>query len=134
MDEHRLSEIPLFASLSRKERKRVAQLADEVDVPAGRELVHEGGFAYEFFVISSGAVEVTRQGEHVTDLGPGDFFGEMAAITDGQRNAAVTTTEPTTAIVMTAHDFRRMAAEMPSVAEAISAKVAERRPPANASS
>ena len=134
MDEKRLSEVPLFASLSKKERKRVAQLADEVDVPAGRELVHEGGFAYEFFVISSGAVEVTRGGEHVADLGPGDFFGEMAAITDGKRNAAVTTTEPTTAIVMTAHDFRRMATEMPAVAEAVSAAVAKRMPPAGASS
>jgi voltage-gated potassium channel len=134
MDEKRLSEIPLFASLSKKERKRVAQLADEVDVAAGRELVHEGGFAYEFFVISEGAVEVTRHGEHVADLGPGDFFGEMAAITDGKRNAAVTTTAPTTAIVMTAHDFRRMASEMPAVAEAVSAAVLQRRPPEVASS
>jgi CRP-like cAMP-binding protein len=126
MDENRLSDVPLFASLSRKDRRRVAQLADEVDVPAGKELVHEGGFAYEFFVIKTGTAEVTRGGEHVAELGPGDFFGEMAALTDGTRNAAVVSTSPMTAIVMTAHEFRTMANEIPSVAEAISAAVAER--------
>jgi CRP/FNR family cyclic AMP-dependent transcriptional regulator len=126
MDEKRLSAVPLFASLSRKDRQRVAQLADEIDLPAGKELVHEGGFAYEVFVIESGTAEVTRHGEHVADLGPGDFFGEMAAMTDGVRNAAVVSTSPLTAIVMTAHDFRTVSREMPSVAERISAAVAER--------
>jgi len=126
MDEKRLSGIPLFASLSKKDRRRVAQLADELDLPAGKELVHEGGFAYEVFVIETGTAEVTRHGEHVADLGPGDFFGEMAALTDGTRNAAVISTTPLTAIVMTAHDFRTMATEMPSVAEQISTAVAAR--------
>jgi CRP/FNR family transcriptional regulator, cyclic AMP receptor protein len=126
MDEKRLEGIPLFAALSKKERRRVSQLADEVDVPAGKELVHEGGFAYEFFVIEDGSAEVTRQGKHVADLGAGDFFGEMAALSDGTRNAAVKSTSPLTAVVMTAHDFRVMAKEMPSVAAAITAAVEER--------
>jgi CRP/FNR family cyclic AMP-dependent transcriptional regulator len=126
MDEKRLTAIPLFASLSKQERRHVAQHADEVDVPAGKELVHEGGFAYEFFVIEQGTAEVTRQGAHVADLGPGDFFGEMAALTDSTRNAAVMSTSPLTAIVMTAHDFRAMAKGMPAVADKISAAVAER--------
>src|SRR4051812_38856240 len=126
MDEKRLSGVPLFASLSKKDRRRVAQLADELELPAGKELVQEGGFAYEVFVIETGTAEVTRHGDHVADLGPGDFFGEMAALTDGTRNAAVVTTSPLTAIVMTAHDFRTVATEMPGVAERISAAVAER--------
>src|SRR4051812_22067121 len=126
MDEKRLSGVPLFASLPKKDRRRVAQLADELELPAGKELVHEGGFAYEGFVIETGTAEGTRRGAHVADLGPGDFFGGMAALTDGTRNAAVVSTSPLTAIVMTAHDFRTVAKELPAVAEAISAAVAER--------
>ena len=126
MEEKELRSIPLFASLTGKERRAIAPHADQIEVPEGTDLVRQGDFAYEFFVIEEGTAEVTRQGAHVADLGPGDFFGEMAALTDGTRNAAVISTSPLTAIVMTAHDFRAMAKEMPSVADKISAAVAER--------
>jgi CRP-like cAMP-binding protein len=126
MDEGRLSAVPLFAPLTPAERRRVAQLADEVDVPAGKELVREGRFAYEFFVIEDGTAEVVRYGEHVADLGPNDFFGEMGAMEDAKRNATVVATSPLTAIVMNAHDFRRVASELPQVAERIESAIAER--------
>jgi CRP/FNR family transcriptional regulator, cyclic AMP receptor protein len=125
MDEAKLAKVPLFAPLSKKERKRVAQIADEVDVPAGKQLVGEGTFAYEFFLIEDGTAEVRRGGQHVADLGPGDFFGEMGALANARRNATVTSSSPITAIVMTAQDFRHVAREMPAVAERIQQAVEE---------
>jgi CRP-like cAMP-binding protein len=78
MTEKELKAIPLFASLSKSERQRVAS-SDEVDLGEGKVLVKEGEFAYEFFVIETGRAEVVRSGQHVADLNPGDFLGEMGA-------------------------------------------------------
>jgi CRP-like cAMP-binding protein len=126
MDAVQLEGLTLFAGLSKRERARVAQLADEIDLPAGRKIVNEGAFAYELFVIEDGTAEVRRHDTHLADLGPGDFFGEMGVMAQGSRNASVVTTSPMTAVVMTAHDFRRVAQEMPSVANRIRATIEER--------
>jgi CRP/FNR family transcriptional regulator, cyclic AMP receptor protein len=120
MDESRLRAIPLFAGLKKKERRAVAQQADEVDVEAGCHLVREGEFAYEFFAIEEGTAEVTREGGHVADLGPGDFFGEIGLMEpDRERTASVVATSPMQVIVMTGPDFRRVSREMPHVAAQI---------------
>jgi CRP/FNR family transcriptional regulator, cyclic AMP receptor protein len=119
MDEARLAAIPLFAGLAKKDRRRVAQQADEVDLEAGHHLVREGEFAYEFFAIEEGTAEVRRGDQYLADLGPGDFFGEMGLIGDTTRNASVIATSPVTAIVMTGQAFRHVDRELPDVAKQI---------------
>ena len=126
MDAKRLEPIPLFADLSRKEREAVARWADEVDVPAGYHLLDQGRFPHEFFVIKQGTVSVTKDGQHLTDLGPGDFCGEIAIMEHERRTATVVATTPVTAIVMLARDFQTMAGEMPEVAEQIHRAIRER--------
>jgi CRP-like cAMP-binding protein len=126
MDEARLQAIPLFAGLSKKERKGVAQQADEVDVEAGRKLVREGEFAYEFFAIEEGTAEVRRGDQLLGELGPGDFFGEMGLIGNAPRNASVIASSPMTAIVMTGSAFRHIDREMPDVAKQIRKAIEER--------
>lgn len=119
MDERRLQSLPLFSSLEKRERRRIAQVADEVDVREGKHLVDEGDFSYEFFVIEEGNAEVLRGGEPVAELGPGDFLGEMGAVHDSTRSASVVAKSPMTVVVMTARDFRHIEREMPKVAEQI---------------
>jgi CRP-like cAMP-binding protein len=126
MDEKRLESIPLFAGLSRKERRSVAQRADEVDVEAGREIVREGEFPYEFFAIEEGTAEVKRGDQHLAELGPGDFFGEMGLIENAPRNASVVTRSPLTAVVMTGSAFRQIDRELPDVAKKIRKAIDER--------
>lgn len=94
MHPSRLSSVPLFQSLSRHEREQVARWADEIDVPAGYHLLDQGRFAHEFFVVLEGTVEVTQDGRHLTDLGPGDFFGEIALLEAARRTATVVATTP----------------------------------------
>ena len=77
----------------------MAQCADEVDLRAGKELVREGDWSYEFFVIEEGTAEVVQRGERLAELGPGDFFGEMGVMEDTTRNASVIATSAMTAIV-----------------------------------
>jgi CRP/FNR family transcriptional regulator, cyclic AMP receptor protein len=126
MDESRLRSIDLFESLPRDARGLVAQHADELDVPEGTQLVRQGEFAYEFFVIEDGGAEVLRDGQRIAELGPGDFLGEMGIVGKVVRNATVVTTSPSTVIVMTEQAFRSMSRSNPDVADRIAAAVEER--------
>lgn len=126
MDAKRLESLPLFRDLSRKERDQIARWTDEIDVPAGYHLLEQGRLPHEFFVLEKGTVAVTKDGEHLTDLGPGDFFGEIAIMEHDRRTASVVTTTPVTAIVMLARDFEMMAGVMPHVAEQIRTAIRER--------
>jgi CRP/FNR family cyclic AMP-dependent transcriptional regulator len=128
VDAKSLNQVPLFAGLSKRERERVARWADEIDEPAGYLLVNQGNFAHEFFVLLEGTVEVSKDGEHLADLGPGDFFGEIALVGHERRTATVRATTPVRAIVMHARDFGAMRSEMPSVCDRIEAAIRERLP------
>lgn len=128
MDEHKLKSIPLFASLGKRELRQVAQAADEIDVVEGKELLREGQFAYEFMVIHEGRAEVTRDGEHIADLGPGDYLGEVAALERGRRNASVIARSPMCLVVMTARDMRQLAAAIPDLGRKLRATARERHP------
>jgi CRP/FNR family cyclic AMP-dependent transcriptional regulator len=126
VDAKRLESLPLFRDLSRKERDQIARWTDEVEVPAGYMLVEQGRFPHEFFVIESGTVSVTKDDKHLADLGPGDFFGEIAIVEHDRRTASVVATTPLTAIVMLSRDFETMADVMPHVAERIHSAIRER--------
>jgi CRP/FNR family cyclic AMP-dependent transcriptional regulator len=126
MDERRLKAIPLFAGLGKKERRTVAQMADEVDVEPSRQLVREGDFAYEFFAIEEGTAEVRRGDQFLAELGPGDFFGEMGLINNITRNATVTATSPLTVLVLTGSAFRYLEREHPEVSKQIRKAIEER--------
>jgi CRP-like cAMP-binding protein len=126
MDEARLKNIPLFAGLSRKERKALAPRADEVELEKGRQVVREGEFPYEFFAIEEGTAEVRRGEQFLAELGPGDFFGEMGLVGDTRRNATVVATSPLTVVVMTGQAFRQTARELPEVARKIREAIEER--------
>lgn len=128
MDAKDLESIPLFASLSKDQRQQVARLADEVDLPEGKRLIEEGQFGYEFFVLERGTVGVARGGETIAELGPGDFFGEMALEEADRRNATVTATSPVRAIVMTRQAFHGMERDFPEVARQIREAIEQRRP------
>lgn len=126
MDQKRLRSVPLFEGLSKKEIDRLSRAMDEIDLPEGKELATEGRFAYEFFIIEEGTARVTRGGQPVRDLGPGDFFGEIGLLESERRTASVVTTSPMTAIVMTGRDFTAMEEELPKVGEQIREKIRER--------
>ena len=126
MDEDRVKAVPLFAGLSRKECRALAPRADEVDLKEGKALVREGEWAYEFFAIEKGTVEVRRGDQLLAEMGPGDFFGEMGLMADTRRNATVTATTPVKVVVMTAQAFRQTSRELPEVADKIRTAIEER--------
>ena len=126
MDQREVASIPLFAGLSKDDQKVIAQYADDVDVSAGTKLAQEGRFAYEFFAILDGTAEVTRQGEAIATLGPGDFFGEIGLLASERRVASVTATSPMRLVVLTGAQLRAIESRMAPVGERIRAAMSER--------
>jgi CRP/FNR family transcriptional regulator, cyclic AMP receptor protein len=126
VDVETLQGVGVFAGLSRKELERLSAWTDELSVREGEELVTEGRFAHEFFVIEDGAAEVRQGGERIGELGPGDFFGEIALLETERRTASVVATTPMTVIVMFGRDFKQMEREMPAVADRVRAAIRAR--------
>src|SRR5262245_25324775 len=101
-------------------------IADYIDFREGKELIREGAFGREFFVLVEGTAEVRRKGRRLDTLGAGDFFGEMALITRQPRNATVTTTSAVNALVVTEPNFRRLLRENPQISLKVLQAVADR--------
>jgi CRP/FNR family transcriptional regulator, cyclic AMP receptor protein len=127
LDVSQLKSIPLFQEVGDDELAQIAPFATEVTVEEGRELVREGDFSYEFMAIQEGQAEVTRGGEHVADLGPGDFFGEMGLLERTLRNATVTAKTTVRLITLTGWDLKRVERSAPEAMERIRAVLEERR-------
>ena len=127
MDASRLKSIPLFEEVGDEELAQIAPFATEVSVEEGRELVREGDFSYEFMAIEEGEAEVTRGGDHVADLGPGDFFGEMGLLERTLRNATVTAKTPVRLVTLTGWDLKRVERSAPEAMERIRSVLEERR-------
>jgi CRP-like cAMP-binding protein len=121
-----LHTIPLFAGLGKAELTRLGQLADQIEVPAGRVLMREGDYASEMFVLTAGRVTVQQGDKMVKELGPGDWFGEMALISEGKRNATVSATEPSTLFVVAHREFHALMDEMPKVRTSVLDCLADR--------
>jgi CRP-like cAMP-binding protein len=126
MDAKRLRDVPFFAGLGKSELAQVGQWTTQLDLPEGKVLGRQGSVAYEFFVIEDGTAVVTIDGERVTELGPGDFFGEIGLLESDRRTATVTATTPIRVIVMLGSEFRAMEREMPHVAQRVREAIKER--------
>jgi CRP-like cAMP-binding protein len=127
MDPARLKNIGVFADLSDDELQNIANLAAEVSVPAGKELVREGDYSYDVLAIEEGEAEVTRGGEHVADLGPGDVIGEMGVLERRQRSATVVARTPMLLVTLTRWDVRRLSKSAPDAVEHLRGVVEQRR-------
>lgn len=118
--------VPLFSRCTRGELRRIANIADEVDLQAGKVLTREGSRGREFFVILDGTADVRSDTRLLPSLGPGDFFGEIALVTDEPRTATVTTITPVHALVITDRAFRELLRTTPEIQSKVLEAVASR--------
>lgn len=121
-----LKRAPLFQGCTKGELRALAATADELDLREGTVITREGRPGREFFVLISGTASVTKNGKSVAELGPGDWFGEIALLTDAPRTATVTATSPVDVLVITDRRFRNVVETMPSIALKILASIGER--------
>jgi CRP-like cAMP-binding protein len=101
-----LENVPLFSDLKGKDLKRLSQAMHERRADAGETVTEEGKKGVGFFVIESGTARVTVNGQEKRTLGPGDYFGEIALISDVPRTATVTAETPLRCWGLAPWDFR----------------------------
>jgi CRP/FNR family transcriptional regulator, cyclic AMP receptor protein len=127
VDAAQLKRIPLFSDASDEELKQVAAFAQSKVVPEGEVVVQEGGFSRELLAIEEGTAEVTQDGKHVADLGPGDVFGEAGMLDDEMRAATVTATSRMRLISLGHFEVKRLKKDAPGVYGSIEQLVEERK-------
>ncbi len=122
---------PLFAGISDDEKERLNGLAHQLRVAAGTRVVEQGEIGRRFILIVDGAVDIVQDGETVAQLGPGDFFGEMALLGLGEggfhRSATVVATSDTTMEVMSSVDFDAAVGSFPESAAVIRSVALDRQ-------
>ena len=111
-----LRRVPLFAGLDERDLERLADRFQERTFPAGETIVEEGATGTSFFVIAEGEADVTVAGDSRAKLGPGDYFGEIALITESDRTATITATTDMRCYGMTMWDFRPLVESNASIA------------------
>jgi CRP-like cAMP-binding protein len=117
MDADVLKQIPFFSELPDEEVEAIAASAKEESVAEGKDLVREGDFAYDFFIIEEGKAEVLRGEERIAELGPGDFFGEIGVLEKTQRTATVRARDRMRLVTLTHWDINRLRSRIPKTIE-----------------
>ena len=120
---------PLFWNCSKRQLQQIAQIADEIDLREGKEMTRQGERGREFFVLLEGDADVNKDGRRINRLGSGDFFGEIALVSDTPRTATVTATSPVRALVITDRSFRRLMEDQPEIQGKVLAALAARLAP-----
>ena len=114
-----LRHVPLFVGLADEDLAAIADAANEVEVPAGQLLVQPGEAGTGMFFICDGTAVVETRREHV-ELGPGQFFGELALMKpDAIRTARVRAKTPLRCLALDRASFRGLVATHPEVAASL---------------
>ena len=116
VDVERLRRLPLFGELDHHDLSTIAHHVGETEASEGEILFEQGSIPYEMFVIEEGTAEVTRDGEAVGSIGPGDVVGEIALVRFQRRMATVRVTSPIRAVTVSADDLQVIEEEMPEIA------------------
>jgi CRP/FNR family cyclic AMP-dependent transcriptional regulator len=111
-----LKKIPVFSALSNRNLKKIEKLMDEIEVKAGKVLVHQGKPGFDFYVIADGKARVEKDGKNINSLGPGDFFGEISLIDREPRTASVISESDMTVLVVRHRSFRQLLETVPGLA------------------
>jgi CRP-like cAMP-binding protein len=121
----KLQSVEAFRGCTQTQLREVERLAEHIQVASGEILAREGRIGREFFLILSGTVAVTQQGRRVNTLGPGDFFGELAAMNPGPRNASVSALSDLDVLIIGPREFAAMA-DIPEFRDALLKAMARR--------
>ena len=103
-----LRQSELFKGLSPCSLNKLLSLCNRQTVATGEVLAKEGEDGDHFFIIESGGVDVNQAGNEtpIAQLGAGDFFGEIALLTNVPRTATVTTTQESVLLTLNRKDFK----------------------------
>ncbi len=122
----RLEGIGLFSRCAKSDLKIVARHAETMQVESGRMVVREGDEGDALFVLLSGSATVERGGKLVAELGPGDYFGELALLDPAPRAATVVATSDSEMAVLGLRMFRVLLRDLPPLGAKLLGDLASR--------
>jgi len=120
------NDLPGLESLEPSERDRVLEVGRVVHIPGGWSAIHDREPADEAYLVLEGTMRVDSDGEHVADIGPGSFAGEMGLVDRKLRNARVTTVGDVTALAFPRADFQSLRTEVSSFDDVVTRSTQER--------
>ncbi len=129
---HFLQRIKLFSALSIDECQQIVKRMKRRDFPPNQIIVREGAPGTSMFFITAGEVEVRKKDPGtgidflLTNMGPGQNFGEMSLLTGKPRTASVIAIQPTTCAVLEQKDFQELLMAYPKIGIALTTILAER--------
>lgn len=120
-----VSKVPFFQSLEPSAITEITHMLRRLEVPERVSIIRRGKVGDCMYFIAAGEVQVDIKPTPVR-LGAGTFFGELALLGDSVRSANVTTTIPSTLLILDLADFRTLTANHPDLKRAIDGE-AQRR-------
>jgi len=121
-----LGEVPLFSRCSRHDLQTVTRHVEVLDLHAGAQVIAQGQAGDAFYVLLGGSAVVRRNGRKVGELGPGDYFGELAVLDPAPRNADVVALTDVRVARLDAASFRAMLRSVPAMNERLLAGLSRR--------
>jgi CRP-like cAMP-binding protein len=109
--------VGIFSKCTRRERQTIARHVQTAELPAGSDMIREGEPGDALFVILEGEASVQHDGQEVTRVGPGSYFGELAILDGAPRSATVVAATDVEVAVLGIRMFRTLLREFPDLAE-----------------
>ncbi len=130
-----LQRVPLFANLSPEDFQKFADKLSSLTVLAGRSIIKEGERGNSLFLVARGVVAVSKKdstgrSDRIAMLHVGDFFGEMALLTDSPRNASVEAATDCQLYELTKREVDSLCKVCTGAREALETALGQRRNPA----
>jgi CRP/FNR family transcriptional regulator len=132
-----LRRVSLFSELSPEELEEVARVAVPRSYVAGSVILREGDPGDTCYILRSGTARVVRQHPDgraitLTNLGPGEIFGELAMFDGEVRSATVEAVDDVRAVAILAGDLKHLLSGHPEIAVKLLGALAERLRETNA--
>jgi CRP/FNR family cyclic AMP-dependent transcriptional regulator len=121
-----LANVPLFAGMSSKHLKRLAERTLDYRYEPGKTFITQGEDGETLFVLLEGKAKIVRNNRTVARVGPGGFVGEISVLKGRPRTASVVAEEKTRCIVLHRDALRRLLADEPKAAWAMLGELAGR--------
>jgi CRP-like cAMP-binding protein len=111
-----LERSPLWSGIGKQDFKAIVKMAKQHKFESGDTIVKKGEEGTGFYLVLDGAVEIRSNGNTISRLGPGQFFGEMSIVDAQPRSADVVAVEPSRVLFLSAWSFKSLISERPRIA------------------
>jgi len=107
---HIISGVSMLSTLNQDELQKMVKRFQQQEFAPGDKVIRQGDVGDKFYIISRGTAEVmlstNTNNTVVTTLKTGDYFGEMALLSEEKRAASIVAKEPLVCLALTKADFQ----------------------------